>query len=110
MANTQLTIIRYTASATKVYELRADLTDIPQERLVIKHKRRRSRPWKVKSSYYVCRYDVQLTVGPSGDLRFAIKYDGQTLPSSGAPEKVNIQVSRRPIQRFSTYGIFLNMT
>jgi len=79
-----------------MYELRADLTDIPPERLVIKKKRQRLlrwKHWKVKTSYYVCRYEVQLTVGPSGDLRFAIKYDGETLPGSGAPEKVQIQVS-----------------
>ncbi|KAK0639009.1 hypothetical protein B0T16DRAFT_449835 [Cercophora newfieldiana] len=75
----------------KLFEVRADLTDIQPEKLVVKKKRHRIWFWKTKRQYYICRYDVHLAVGPAGDIRLAVKYQGEHLPGSEAPKKVAIK-------------------
>ncbi|KAK5654474.1 hypothetical protein OQA88_7102 [Cercophora sp. LCS_1] len=75
----------------RLYEVRANLTGVPSYQLVTRKKRHRACFWKIKKEYHVCEYDVHLTVGPSGDLRFAILYQGEALPNSSAPEKVAIK-------------------
>ncbi|KAK1829523.1 hypothetical protein QBC39DRAFT_356326 [Podospora conica] len=77
----------------KLYEVSADMKELPVDQFVTKKKRFKCRFWKVKHEYYVCEYDIRLTVGPSGDLRFGIFYKGasEPLPGSSAPEKVMIK-------------------
>ncbi|KAK0617573.1 hypothetical protein B0T14DRAFT_400927, partial [Immersiella caudata] len=75
----------------KLYEVRANLTEVPANQLATKKKRHKSCFWRVKKEYHVCEYEVHLTVGPSGDLRFAILYQGEALPGSSAPEKITVK-------------------
>ncbi|KAK1758161.1 hypothetical protein QBC47DRAFT_410878 [Echria macrotheca] len=88
----------------KLYEVRANMTGVPPDRLVVKRKRNRSCFWRVRKEYHVCEYDVHLAVGPSGDLRFAIFYQGEMLPGSSAPEKVPIASAWETSQPEKTEG------
>lgn len=77
-----------TAGVEKLDEVKVDMSEVPADQLVTKKKRSKSSFWKTKFTYHVCEYELHLTVGPSGDLRFSILYKGEPLPGSSAPEKV----------------------
>ncbi|KAK4186983.1 hypothetical protein QBC35DRAFT_474913 [Podospora australis] len=77
--------------AVRLYEIGADLTDVDTRHLTQKKKRRRWLFGEIKSRHYICHYDVHLVVGASGDLRFAVTHNGQSLPNSAAPVRVQIE-------------------
>ncbi len=79
------------AGVKKLYQVEANLMGVPHDTLVAKKKRDKLCFWK-SERYYVCEYDVHLTVWPSGSLQVAVSHGGKILPGSSAPRSVAIQV------------------
>ncbi|KAK0671434.1 hypothetical protein QBC41DRAFT_344684 [Cercophora samala] len=84
------TIVLSDTNVTQLYKIQADLTDV-QSSLTLKKRRHKWLFWRIKSQYYICEYDIQLRIGPSGDLRFEVHHNGQPVAGSAAPVKVQIE-------------------
>ena len=53
--------------------------------LIVKKRRRSILFWQISKRYYVCKYDLRLYVGSSGDLRLSVFSSGIKIPGSIAP-------------------------
>lgn len=74
------------AGATKLCDVRSNLTGLQQEQLVLKHKR--GTCFSKGYTFYVLNFDIRVIIAPA-DLRFELWFGGQKFSGNHEPIAVS---------------------